>query len=154
MLQDFTNSINHHNTSFEEIESNLNKQQIKVLNGGKSYARLNHNCDATANIAIIIPYRNRLKNLQVWLNNMHPYLTKQRINYGVYLIEPVGEIQFNRALLLNIGFVEAIKDTLDSPLAKHSIERNLTRIQTVPTIWDCFLFHDVDMYGCINVFFC
>jgi hypothetical protein len=145
--QDFTNTINHRNVTFKEIELNLIEKGVKLLNGGKSFARVNHECDATTNIAIIIPYRNRLKNLKVWLNNMHPYLTKQRINYGIYLIEPVEEIAFNRALLINIGFVEAIKDTLSSPLAKHSIDLNISRVQTVriETQWDCFLFHDVDM---------
>lgn len=58
---------------------------------------------------------------------MHIFLTRQKdINYGIYLIEPIANITFNRGLLLNIGFVEALKDIDDFN-------------------WNCFIFHDVDM---------
>ena len=39
-------------------------------------------------------------------------------------------MEFNRGLLSNIGFLEAIKD-------EKNISSNFT--------WDCFIFHDVDM---------
>lgn len=61
---------------------------------------------------------------------MHPYFTNQKINYAVYLIEPVGNITFNRGLIMNIGFLEAIKD-------EKNIGDNFK--------WNCFIFHDVDM---------
>ena len=38
-------------------------------------------------------------------------------------MEPVAGVRFNRAMLRNIGFAEAIKDR----------------------DWNCFIFHDVDM---------
>ena len=34
---------------------------------------------------------------------MHQFLTRQKINYGIYLIEPVEKLVFNRGLLMNIG---------------------------------------------------
>lgn len=55
---------------------------------------------------------------------MHRFLSSQGVEYGVYLVEPRQELKFNRAMLLNIGFLEAIQDDLK---------------------WDCFIFHDVDM---------
>ena len=55
---------------------------------------------------------------------MHRFLSQQSIDYGVYLIEPRAKLKFNRAMLLNIGFLEAL---IDEPR------------------WDCFIFHDVDM---------
>lgn len=73
--------------------------------------------------AIIVPYRDRLKNLQLFMRNIHPFLDKQNIYYGIYVIEPVDSLKFNRGSLINIGYREASKDEY----------------------WDCFIFHDVDL---------
>ena len=54
---------------------------------------------------------------------MHPFIIAQNLTYGIFLIEPVQNITFNRALLLNIGYLESIK-ALD---------------------WNCFVLHDVDL---------
>ena len=59
---------------------------------------------------------------------MHPFLTRQKINYGIFLVEPVGDVTFNRGIIMNIGFLEVIK---------HQIELGIN--------FNCFLFHDVDM---------
>ena len=53
------------------------------------------------------------------------FLIRQNIEYGVYLMEPIGNITFNRGILMNIGFREALKDYSNN--------------------WNCFFFHDVDM---------
>ena len=76
-------------------------------------------------IAIIVPYRDRRFNLNLFLSYMHPFLHRQDVTYGIYVVEPKEKLKFNRALLMNIGFVEAIKDGLED--------------------WNCFIFHDVDM---------
>jgi beta-1,4-galactosyltransferase 1 len=75
-------------------------------------------------VAIIVPYRNRYKNLKAFLRYMHTYMMRKQLEYGIYLIEPSGELIFNRALLINIGYKEALKDYPD---------------------WNCFVFHDVDL---------
>ncbi|CAF1499466.1 unnamed protein product, partial [Adineta ricciae] len=80
-------------------------------------------CTAHYRVAIIIPYRNRDMQLRIFLNFMHPFLQKQQIDYQIYLIEPTEKMKFNRALLFNIGFREALKE--------------------YP--WQCFIFHDVDL---------
>uniref|UniRef100_A0ACB8F707 Beta-1,4-galactosyltransferase 5 n=1 Tax=Sphaerodactylus townsendi TaxID=933632 RepID=A0ACB8F707_9SAUR len=61
-------------------------------------------------------------------------LQRQRLQFAFYVIEQAGNQPFNRAMLFNVGFREAMKD-LD---------------------WDCLIFHDVDhipesyrnYYGC------
>jgi beta-1,4-galactosyltransferase 3 len=58
------------------------------------------------------------------------FLARQKAQYGIYLIEPIQNLTFNRGLLMNIGFIEAIK--------QKDIE------------WDCFFFHDVDMLPELN----
>lgn len=82
-------------------------------------------CTARHKVAIIIPFRNRESNLKIFLRHIHPIMCRQQIDYGIYLIEPVQNITFNRGLLMNIGFIESLKLTNDK--------------------WDCFIFHDVDL---------
>lgn len=48
---------------------------------------------------------------------------KQQIDYGIFIVEQSNTGAFNRAKLMNIGFVEAIR----------------------MYNWDCFIFHDVDL---------
>ncbi|CAI9591648.1 unnamed protein product, partial [Staurois parvus] len=73
--------------------------------------------------AIIIPYRNREEHLKYLLYNLHPFLQRQHLNYGIYIIHQAGSFTFNRAKLMNVGFKEAMKDE----------------------DWDCLFFHDVDL---------
>ncbi|XP_030882399.1 beta-1,4-galactosyltransferase 5 [Leptonychotes weddellii] len=85
-------------------------------------------------VAILIPFRNRHEHLPVLLRHLIPMLQRQRLRFAVYVVEQVGTQPFNRAMLFNVGFQEAMKD-LD---------------------WDCLIFHDVDhipesdrnYYGC------
>ncbi len=146
--------------TLEEIEDNLRNQSIVLVNGGKSYTELNSHCIAGEflykRIAFIIPYRDRLNNLHVWLNNMHPFLTRQKINYGVYLIEPIENVTFNRALLMNIGFIEAFIDMIppgsfnltasNGTTSVNASDFDLSTYFSKESYWDCYVFHDVDMY--------
>ncbi|XP_069886261.1 beta-1,4-galactosyltransferase 4 [Dipodomys merriami] len=80
-------------------------------------------CKALQKVAILIPHRNREKHLMYLLEHLHPFLRRQQLAYGIYIIHQAGTKKFNRAKLLNVGYLEALK------------EEN----------WDCFIFHDVDL---------
>ncbi|XP_043556580.1 beta-1,4-galactosyltransferase 4 isoform X3 [Chiloscyllium plagiosum] len=80
-------------------------------------------CQALQRVAILIPYRNRERHLLYLLEHLHPFLQRQLLDYGIYIINQAGNGVFNRAKLLNVGFLEALKE--------------------YP--WDCFIFHDVDL---------
>ncbi|XP_043846814.1 beta-1,4-galactosyltransferase 4 [Dromiciops gliroides] len=80
-------------------------------------------CKALQRVAILIPHRNREKHLLYLLKHLHPFLQRQQVEYGIYVIHQAGDEKFNRARLLNVGYLEALK------------EEN----------WDCFIFHDVDL---------
>ncbi|XP_069746118.1 beta-1,4-galactosyltransferase 4-like isoform X2 [Narcine bancroftii] len=80
-------------------------------------------CQPIQRVAILIPYRNRERHLLYLLEHLHPFLQRQLLDYGIYVIQQAGNNVFNRAKLLNVGFLEAVK------------ERK----------WDCFIFHDVDL---------
>lgn len=74
-------------------------------------------------MAIIIPFRNRHEHLKHWLHYLHPILVRQQLDYGVYVINQDGEGVFNRAKLMNAGYVEALKEY----------------------DYGCFVFSDVDL---------
>ena len=111
--------------SIDQIKTDLESKNISVERGGISLSAKNHNCTSRINLAIIVPYRDRVNHLKLFLANMHPFLTRQRINYGIYLIEPLSGLTFNRGILKNIGYVESLKDQSE---------------------WNCIMFHDVDFY--------
>lgn len=81
------------------------------------------NCRVEKTVAVVIPFRCRGEHLLLFLQHMHPFLRKQQLNYTIFVVEQDGDGPFNRAMLMNIGYVEALK------------LRN----------YDCFIFHDVDL---------
>ncbi|CAG5116163.1 unnamed protein product [Candidula unifasciata] len=80
-------------------------------------------CRPKENTAIIIPYRNRYSHLHILLLNIVPLLVKQNVKFSLFVIEQELPGIFNRGMLFNVGFLEALR--LDN--------------------FDCFIFHDVDI---------
>lgn len=81
------------------------------------------NCVSRHRTAIIIPHRNRETHLRHLLYFLHPFLQRQQLHYGIYIIHQAGNATFNRAKLLNVGVREAMRDE----------------------DWDCLFLHDVDL---------
>lgn len=80
-------------------------------------------CTTRHHVAIVIPYRDRANQLAVFLRHLHPILTRQQLHYRLYLVNQADSNTFNRAMLMNVGFTEAMKDFN----------------------WTCTIFHDVDL---------
>lgn len=108
---EFSQSIN-----LEDVRQN----NLLVREGGRY---IPSECTALQKVAVIIPFRDRDEHLKYWLYYLHPILQRQQLDYGVYVINQHGEDTFNRAKLLNVGFMEALK------------EDN----------YNCFVFSDVDL---------
>ncbi|KAJ8406281.1 hypothetical protein AAFF_G00305120 [Aldrovandia affinis] len=98
----------------------VQRENPNVTDGGRYTPP---DCRAKQKVAIIIPFRHRDNHLKYWLHYLHPILRRQKIDYGIYIINQLGEDTFNRAKLLNIGYTEALKDAE----------------------YDCFIFSDVDL---------
>ncbi|XP_019880353.2 beta-1,4-N-acetylgalactosaminyltransferase bre-4 [Aethina tumida] len=96
------------------------EQQFRWLQPGGHWQP---DCKVTAKVAIVIPFRNRGEHLLLFLQHMHPFLRRQQLDYTIFIIEQDGNGSFNRAMLMNIGYVEAVK------------RRD----------FDCFIFHDIDL---------
>lgn len=98
--------------NFDKIANDL--EYLNLKHGGKNVLKW-----YKSKIAIIVPYRDRMRNLKIFLRYLHPFLVKQNIYYGIFLIEPIGNLTFNKGILMNAGFVESQKTSN----------------------WDCFIFH-------------
>lgn len=116
------------NVSYNEMESNF----TWLFHGGQYWP---HKCRPRERVAIIIPFRDRDEHLRILLNNLHPILYRQQLEYTVYVVEQVDMKPFNKGFLYNIGYIKAKEN-------QHT----------------CFVFHDVDLipendrilYGCVR----
>lgn len=105
----------------EDVEKDMSKDfKGWVDHGGHSKPT---KCKARKKLALIIPYRNRFEQLKIFVRQMHPILRRQNLDYRIMVIEQGGTTLFNRAMLFNIGYKEALK--FDD--------------------FECFIFHDVDL---------
>jgi hypothetical protein len=72
-------------------------------------------------LAILVPYRDREQHLKKFAPHMSSFLKSQGIDYSIYIIEQLDDKPFNRAKLLNVGFLETKEEH------------------------DYFCFHDIDL---------
>jgi len=68
-----------------------NNELIRFTNKNKNYQQINGrfkpvNCLARHRLAIIIPYKDRLSQLKIFLNHMHPFLQNQQLDYQIYVV--------------------------------------------------------------------
>ncbi|XP_051513614.1 beta-1,4-galactosyltransferase 1-like [Myxocyprinus asiaticus] len=105
----------------DPVTLDLVREQNPALQPGGRFKP--EECIAQQKVAMIIPFRNRDEHLKFWLYYMHPILQRQQLDYGVYVIVQDGDELFNRAKLLNIGYVETLKEY----------------------DYQCFVFSDVDL---------
>ncbi|XP_078383624.1 beta-1,4-galactosyltransferase 5-like [Oculina patagonica] len=115
------------NTVFlEDVERELNF----VKKGGQ----WKPDCVPRTKVAIVVPFRDRHEHLYIFLRHMHQLLRWQMLEYRIFIVEQADDERFNRGMLMNVGFSEAMKAD------------NFT----------CVVFHDVDLipedarndYGC------
>eukprot|EP00088_Acartia_fossae_P012557 TRINITY_DN16472_c0_g1_i10.p1 TRINITY_DN16472_c0_g1~~TRINITY_DN16472_c0_g1_i10.p1 ORF type:complete len:367 (-),score=51.58 TRINITY_DN16472_c0_g1_i10:446-1546(-) len=101
---------------FSDLET-----MFPLLDSGGRYSP--RDCRARHRVAIIVPYRDRADHLKAFLFNIHRFLQRQQSEYGIFVVEQSGKGPFNRAMLMNVGAAEAIKQY----------------------DYQCFIFHDVDL---------
>ncbi|XP_042355916.1 beta-1,4-galactosyltransferase 4 [Plectropomus leopardus] len=106
------------------FESTLKLKDVESENKGVAEGEYEpSDCAARQSVAILIPHRSRERHLLYLLHHLHPFLQRQQLHYAIYVIQQAGDATFNRAKLLNVGYLEALKDYN----------------------WECFIFHDVDL---------
>ncbi|XP_023652517.2 beta-1,4-galactosyltransferase 5-like isoform X2 [Paramormyrops kingsleyae] len=126
--------VNMSEVTMEEVEKALLHEDPGLAPGGR-WRPLD--CLPRWKVAILIPFRNRHEHLPILLRHLVPMLQRQHLQFAIYVIEQAGDQSFNRGMLFNVGFHEAMQDLA----------------------WDCMIFHDVDhipesnrnYYGCSDM---
>ncbi|KAL4224029.1 Beta-1 [Mactra antiquata] len=110
------------NTSLDVKATDYDKQIVlaDIKYGGIYRPR---DCKQKDSVAIVIPYRDRIEHLNILINHLHAMLQRQKLYYGIYVVEMSLPVQFNRGLLANAGFMTA---------------------QSIGT-YSCYIIHDVDL---------
>ena len=67
--------------------SQLEAENVNNSLGGRHFPAVN--CQPRHKVAILIPYRNRDRELRVLLHHLHPILQRQQLSYGIFVIEQV-----------------------------------------------------------------
>ncbi|XP_041472714.1 beta-1,4-galactosyltransferase 5-like isoform X1 [Lytechinus variegatus] len=94
-------------------------------------------CRPLWKVAVVVPFRNRAQHLPIFLRHTIRRMKKQQLEFSIFVAEQNNDLLFNKAMMMNIGFVEA-QEFND---------------------FDCVIFHDVDhlalnvrnYYGCDNM---
>ena len=76
-------TVDTNSPTYDEIQA----ANPEVQQGGRYKP---HDCTARHRVAIIIPYRNREPHLRTLLNNLHPLLRKQQLEYGIFVVDLVS----------------------------------------------------------------
>ncbi|KAL4232506.1 Beta-1 [Mactra antiquata] len=105
------------NATWEALEKSLS---FNLKPGGRYNPE---GCNLSGDIVVVIPYRNREDQLKSFMHYMHPFLQSKNLSYQMVVVEMTPGLEFNRAMLLNIGFIESMNATDNQ----------------------CFIFHDVDL---------
>ncbi|KAL3885097.1 hypothetical protein ACJMK2_025195 [Sinanodonta woodiana] len=65
-------------------------------------------CKARDHVAIIIPYRDRKRDLDVLVRLLHQVLQRQQCDYMIFVVEMALPTAFNKGLINNAGFTTAM----------------------------------------------
>lgn len=71
-------------------------------------------------LAIIVPFRDRFEELLQFVPHMNKFLSAQHIPHHIFVVNQVDRFRFNRASLINIGFLFA-KENFDY-MAMHDVD--------------------------------
>ena len=118
--------FNAHTSEFD----NEKDSYFNSLNNGGHWRPIN--CIARHRVAIVVPYKNRFEQLNIFLYHMHPFLQTQQLDYQIFVVEQANDELFNKGVLMNACFKEIL---------------NLFSKRDRPFQYpfDCVIFHDVDL---------
>lgn len=72
-------------------------------------------------LGVIVPFRDRFEELLEFVPHMSNYLKEKNINHEIYIINQVDVHRFNRASLINAGYLIAVNESCDY-IAMHDVD--------------------------------
>ncbi|XP_064135296.1 beta-1,4-galactosyltransferase 7 isoform X2 [Loxodonta africana] len=71
-------------------------------------------------LAVLVPFRERFEELLVFVPHLHRFLSRKKIQHHIYVLNQVDHFRFNRAALINVGFLESSNST--DYIAMHDVD--------------------------------
>ncbi|XP_063460394.1 beta-1,4-galactosyltransferase 7 isoform X1 [Pan paniscus] len=71
-------------------------------------------------LAVLVPFRERFEELLVFVPHMRRFLSRKKIRHHIYVLNQVDHFRFNRAALINVGFLESSNST--DYIAMHDVD--------------------------------
>ncbi|XP_077588950.1 beta-1,4-galactosyltransferase 7 [Stigmatopora nigra] len=71
-------------------------------------------------LALVVPFRERFEELLVFVPFMHTFLNQKKIAHQILIINQMDHHRFNRASLINVGYLESDNDT--DYIAMHDVD--------------------------------
>ena len=108
---------------------NCPRQETVIQYVAKPKHYTNKGYESNHKLAVLVPYRNRFEELMEFVPYIHDFLNGQRINHDIFILNQVDSNRFNRASLINVGYLET-KSNYDY-IAMHDVDllplnKNLT----------------------------
>ena len=72
-------------------------------------------------LCIIVPFRDRFEELQIFAPHLHSFLDNQGIDHRFLIMNQVDQYRFNRASLINAGYFESKRVNCDY-LSMHDVD--------------------------------
>ena len=72
-------------------------------------------------LGVVVPFRDRFNELATFVPHISRFLDHKSIEFEIYVVNQMDELRFNRASLINIGFLAALADGCDY-MAMHDVD--------------------------------
>ncbi|KAF7996378.1 hypothetical protein HCN44_002010 [Aphidius gifuensis] len=86
------------------VTTNQSKKEDKLM------TKIGRRNDNTKKLAILVPFRDRFEELLSFVPHMKEFLDKQNIDYHIFVLNQIDRYRFNRASLINVGFIYTKKN--------------------------------------------
>ncbi len=91
-------NVSREDVTLETVENELKNTPGLVIGG--SYRP--KDCQSRHKVAIVVPYRDRSRQLPIFLRHIHPFLQRQQLAYTIFLVEQTRILTINIFQKLNL----------------------------------------------------
>ncbi|KAK6178031.1 hypothetical protein SNE40_012870 [Patella caerulea] len=103
------------NVKDDQGENVVREETKNVINKHEYESRANGH-----KLAVLVPFRDRFEELMDFVPHMTKFLNAQKVRHKIFAINQIDNYRFNRASLINIGFLES-KSECDY-IAMHDVD--------------------------------